>query len=206
MAYYVEDQLLPKLTVKVVRAENVTKGLGDYLDTPDPYVELCVPAVCTSKKRTRHIDNNVNPEWNETFEFILDPSQENVLEVTLMDANYIMDQTLGTASFTISNIKVGQTQLITLPTGEATKVYLEMSLEVCSMKDLRLSLGLCDKEKLFRKTRQQKVMLGIQKLLNTEKSCFLSTNPQEVCLERMKKRSNLVISRYLMTHKTPIPR
>lgn len=51
------------------------------VDIPDPYVELCVPAVSKTKKQTRHIDNSVNPEWNETFEFILDPSQENVLEV-----------------------------------------------------------------------------------------------------------------------------
>uniref|UniRef100_A0A3B3RX43 Phospholipase A2 n=1 Tax=Paramormyrops kingsleyae TaxID=1676925 RepID=A0A3B3RX43_9TELE len=169
------------LQVTVVRAENVTKGVwGDYLDIPHPYVKLCVPAVSKTKKRTKQIDNNVNPEWNETFEFILDPSQENVLEVTLMDAIYVKDQTLGTALFTISDIKVGQTQLIPLLIGKATKVYLEMSLEVCSIKDLRLSLALCDKEKLFQKARRQKVMLGMQKLLNTEKSCFLPTTPQEV--------------------------
>uniref|UniRef100_A0A3B3RX20 Phospholipase A2 n=1 Tax=Paramormyrops kingsleyae TaxID=1676925 RepID=A0A3B3RX20_9TELE len=177
----VENQYSHKFRVTVVRAENVTKGVwGDYLDIPHPYVKLCVPAVSKTKKRTKQIDNNVNPEWNETFEFILDPSQENVLEVTLMDAIYVKDQTLGTALFTISDIKVGQTQLIPLLIGKATKVYLEMSLEVCSIKDLRLSLALCDKEKLFQKARRQKVMLGMQKLLNTEKSCFLPTTPQEV--------------------------
>nr|XP_023660294.1 cytosolic phospholipase A2-like [Paramormyrops kingsleyae] len=181
MVYHVENQYSHKFRVTVVRAENVTKGVwGDYLDIPHPYVKLCVPAVSKTKKRTKQIDNNVNPEWNETFEFILDPSQENVLEVTLMDAIYVKDQTLGTALFTISDIKVGQTQLIPLLIGKATKVYLEMSLEVCSIKDLRLSLALCDKEKLFQKARRQKVMLGMQKLLNTEKSCFLPTTPQEV--------------------------
>nr|XP_023660295.1 cytosolic phospholipase A2-like [Paramormyrops kingsleyae] len=177
----VENQYSHKFRVTVVRAEDITKGeWGDYLDISDPYVEVCVPAVSKTKKRTRQIGNSVNPEWNETFEFILDPSQENVLEVTLMDANYVKDQTLGTALFTISDIKVGQTQLIPLLIGDATKVYLEMSLEVCSIKDLRLSLALCDKEKFFQEARRQKVMLGIQKLLNTEKSCFLPTTRQEV--------------------------
>lgn len=52
------------------------------VDTPDPYVELFIPTAPDSRKRTKHINNNVNPEWNETFEFILDPNQENVLEVT----------------------------------------------------------------------------------------------------------------------------
>ncbi|XP_048833479.1 cytosolic phospholipase A2-like [Brienomyrus brachyistius] len=177
----VENQHSHKFRVTVVRAENVTKGgWGDYLDIPDPYVELCVPAVSKTKKRTKHIDGSASPEWNETFEFILDPSQENVLEVTLMDANYVKDETLGTASFTVSDIEVGQTRLIPLLIGKATKVYLEMTLQVCSIKDLRLSLALCDKEKLFQEARRQKVMLGIQKLLKTEKSCFLPSTPQEV--------------------------
>lgn len=51
------------------------------VDTPDPYVELFIPTAPESRKRTKHIDNNINPKWNETFSFILDPNQQNVLEV-----------------------------------------------------------------------------------------------------------------------------
>jgi len=51
------------------------------VDTPDPYVELFIPTAPESRKRTKHIDNNINPKWNETFHFILDPNQQNVLEV-----------------------------------------------------------------------------------------------------------------------------
>ncbi len=51
------------------------------VDTPDPYVELFIPTSPESRKKTRHIDNNINPEWNEAFEFILDPIQNNVLKV-----------------------------------------------------------------------------------------------------------------------------
>uniref|UniRef100_A0A8C6L8C6 Phospholipase A2 n=1 Tax=Nothobranchius furzeri TaxID=105023 RepID=A0A8C6L8C6_NOTFU len=131
--------------------ENVTKGaLGDLLDTPDPYVELFIPTAPESRKRTKHIDNNINPIWNETFHFILDPNLPNVLELTLMDANYVVDETLGTASFEIAKLEVGQTKKHT-----------------CS--DLRFSLALCDKEKEFRQTRKERVMLGIKKLLDMEK-------------------------------------
>lgn len=52
------------------------------VDTPDPYVELFIPNAPESRKKTRHIDNDINPEWNETFEFILDPNQDNVLKVS----------------------------------------------------------------------------------------------------------------------------
>uniref|UniRef100_A0AAR2JUX3 Phospholipase A2 n=1 Tax=Pygocentrus nattereri TaxID=42514 RepID=A0AAR2JUX3_PYGNA len=166
----VEQQYSHKFKVKVLRAENVTKGaLGDLLDTPDPYVELFIPTAPESRKRTRHIDNDINPEWNESFEFILDPNQDNVLEVlTLMDANYVMDETLGSASYNISKLKVGQTDLVPFLIGKATNVYLELSLEVCSAMDLRFSLALCDKEKLYRQRRRERVMLGIKKLLDME--------------------------------------
>lgn len=51
------------------------------VDTPDPYVEIFIPTAPESRRRTKHIDNDINPKWNETFHFILDPNQHNVLEV-----------------------------------------------------------------------------------------------------------------------------
>ncbi|XP_063057325.1 cytosolic phospholipase A2 isoform X2 [Engraulis encrasicolus] len=177
----VEQQYSHKFKVTVQRAENVTKGkFGDLLDTPDPYVELYIPTAPESRKRTRHIDNNIHPEWNETFVFILDPNQENTLQITLMDANYMMDETLGTDSYNISKLKVGQTEKVPVSIGKTTKVHLEMSLEVCTGSDLRFSQALCDKEKLFRQTRREKVMLGIKKLLHMEKPRYLPSSPQEV--------------------------
>ncbi|XP_046692121.1 cytosolic phospholipase A2 isoform X2 [Silurus meridionalis] len=177
----VEQQYSHKFTVKVLRAENVTKGaLGDLLDTPDPYVELFIRTAPESRKRTKHIDNDINPEWNESFEFILDPNQDNVLELTLMDANYMMDEKLGMVTYSISSLKVGQKEFVPFLIGKATNVFLELSLEVCSATDLRFSLALCDKEKLYRQQRRDRVMLGIKKLLGMEKPQFLPFNPQEV--------------------------
>ncbi|XP_017559624.1 cytosolic phospholipase A2 [Pygocentrus nattereri] len=177
----VEHQYSHKFRVTVVRAENVTKGaLGDLLDTPDPYVELSIPTAPESRKRTRHIDNDINPKWNETFDFLLDPKQENVLEMTLMDANYVMDETLGTATYSIGTLKIGQPETVTMSIGKTTKVYLQLLLEVCSSTDLRFSMALCDQEKLFRQTRRDRVMLGIKKLLHMENPRFLPSSQKEV--------------------------
>ncbi|XP_056125108.1 cytosolic phospholipase A2 isoform X1 [Rhinichthys klamathensis goyatoka] len=178
---FVEQQISHKFQVKVLRAENVTKGaLGDLLDTPDPYVELFIPTAPESRKKTRHIDNDINPEWNETFEFILDPNQDNVLKLTLMDANYVVDEKLGTASYDISKLKVGQTVLVSFLIGKMTNVYLELSLEECYTMDLRFNLDLCPKEKLYRQHRRDRVMLGIKKLLHMEKPSSLPSSPHEV--------------------------
>lgn len=177
----VEQQFSHKFMVTVVGAESVTKGaLGDLLDTPDPYVELFIPTAPESRRKTKHIDNDINPKWNETFQFILDPNQPNVLEITLMDANYVMDETLGTASFEIDKLKIGQKKTETFLIGKATKVHLEMSLEICTNQDLRFSVALCDREKEFRHTRRDRVMLGIKKLLDMEKPRYLPSSPEEV--------------------------
>uniref|UniRef100_A0A8C1V8N1 Phospholipase A2 n=1 Tax=Cyprinus carpio TaxID=7962 RepID=A0A8C1V8N1_CYPCA len=150
------------------------------VDTPDPYVELFIPTSPESRKKTQHIDNNINPEWNEAFEFILDPNQNNVLKLTLMDANYVVDEMLGTASYDISKLKVGQTILVSFLIGKMTNVYLELSLEECSATDLRFSLDLCPKEKLYRQHRRDRVMLGIKKLLHMEEPSSLPSSAHEV--------------------------
>uniref|UniRef100_A0A8C1GDS1 Phospholipase A2 n=1 Tax=Cyprinus carpio TaxID=7962 RepID=A0A8C1GDS1_CYPCA len=150
------------------------------VDTPDPYVELFIPTSPESRKKTQHIDNNINPEWNEAFEFILDPNQNNVLKLTLMDANYVVDEMLGTASYDISKLKVGQTVLVSFLIGKMTNVYLELSLEECSATDLRFSLDLCPKEKRYRQHRRDRVMLGIKKLLHMEEPSSLPSSAHEV--------------------------
>uniref|UniRef100_A0A8C1GGF3 Phospholipase A2 n=1 Tax=Cyprinus carpio TaxID=7962 RepID=A0A8C1GGF3_CYPCA len=178
----VEQQISHKLKVKVLRAENVTKGpLGDLLDTPDPYVELFIPTSPESRKKTQHIDNNINPEWNEAFEFILDPNQNNVLKLTLMDANYVVDEMLGTASYDISKLKVGQTVLVSFLIGKVTpQIVFFFPTVLSSATDLRFSLDLCPKEKRYRQHRRDRVMLGIKKLLHMEEPSSLPSSAHEV--------------------------
>uniref|UniRef100_A0A674JKA7 Phospholipase A2 n=1 Tax=Terrapene triunguis TaxID=2587831 RepID=A0A674JKA7_9SAUR len=175
--FQVEHQYSHKLTVTVLKATNVTKGaFGDMLDTPDPYVELFIPSAPDCRKRTKHFNNNVNPVWNETFEFILDPNQENVLEITLMDANYVMDETLGTSTFLISSLKLGEKKEVPFTFNEVTEMILELFLEVCSSTDLRFSMALCDQEKMFRQQRRENIMHKMKTLLGAENSKNLATS------------------------------
>ncbi|KAF2984620.1 hypothetical protein EK904_003567, partial [Melospiza melodia maxima] len=172
----VEHQYSHIFTVTVRKATNVTKGaIGDMLDTPDPYVELFIPTAPDCRKRTKHFNNDINPVWDETFEFILDPNLENVLEVTLMDANYVMDETLGTSTFPISSLKLGEKKEVQLTFNNVTEMTLELSLEVCSSTDLRFSMALCDEEKRFRQQRRDNIMHSIKSFLG-EKSHNLTSS------------------------------
>uniref|UniRef100_A0A8C1GIE3 Phospholipase A2 n=1 Tax=Cyprinus carpio TaxID=7962 RepID=A0A8C1GIE3_CYPCA len=133
---------------------------------------LFIPTSPESRKKTQHIDNNINPEWNEAFEFILDPNQNNVLKLTLMDANYVVDEMLGTASYDISKLKVGQTVLVV----EAPQIVFFFPTVLSSATDLRFSLDLCPKEKRYRQHRRDRVMLGIKKLLHMEEPSSLPSS------------------------------
>uniref|UniRef100_A0A6I8QLB6 Phospholipase A2 n=1 Tax=Xenopus tropicalis TaxID=8364 RepID=A0A6I8QLB6_XENTR len=167
--------------ITVIKATNVTKGtFGDMLDTPDPYVELYISSAPDSRKRTKHFNNNINPVWNETFEFILDPNQDNVLEITLMDANYVMDESLGTTTFPISSVKPGEKKQVPFTFNKVTEMILEFLLEVCSSTDLRFSMALCDQEKFFRQKRKNQVINGLRKLLGPEKTKDLNPTSRDV--------------------------
>ena len=49
------------------------------VDTPDPYVTLSIPSAPDGRRQTRAIKDNKNPEWNQTFEFVIDPELNNNL-------------------------------------------------------------------------------------------------------------------------------
>lgn len=79
------------------------------------------------------------------------------------------------------NINRHARHCLTLHLSNCTDYLCLLSCFVTSTKlDLRFSLALCDKEKEFRQTRRERVMLGIKKLLDMEKPCFLPSSPEEV--------------------------
>lgn len=83
------------------------------------------------------------------------------------------------SSTCISAENVNQELSLVFPLSDL--VNLSSFICCCSTKlDLRFSLALCDKEKQFRHTRRERVMLGIKKLLDMEKPRFLPSSPAEV--------------------------
>ena len=94
------------LSIEVVSASNL-KNL-ERIGKSDPYVKLKFQG---QEKKTKVVDNNLNPEWGETLEF---PVAANLsggesLELTVMDKETLKDRMMGKASISLAQaIRSGQ--------------------------------------------------------------------------------------------------
>jgi Ca2+-dependent lipid-binding protein len=113
-----------KVTVTVVRAESLKNK--ELIGKSDPYVVLFIRPMF--KEKTRVIDDNLNPEWNETFELIAEDkeTQHIILEVFDED-NLKQDKRLGIAKLPLSDLEIETVQEINL--------QLLSSLDTTKVKD-----------------------------------------------------------------------
>ncbi|KAL3846622.1 hypothetical protein ACJMK2_017597 [Sinanodonta woodiana] len=153
------------LTVKVLCGRKITKGWSDAVDTPDPYIALTIRSAPDGRKRTKTIDNEVNPVWNETFTFLLDDNVENIMEVKLKEDNYIWHQTVGEINIDINSLEKYTWVKKTLVFNNVSEIDLEMNTEYDKDPTLRYSLALCDDEKAFLNRRREKVLEAMRQLL-----------------------------------------
>ena len=71
------------LAVKVLRAMKLKKK--DLLGASDPYVKLKLSEDKLPAKKTTVKQKNLNPEWNEEFNFVVKDPQSQVLDVSVYD-------------------------------------------------------------------------------------------------------------------------
>ncbi|XP_015931209.3 cytosolic phospholipase A2 isoform X1 [Parasteatoda tepidariorum] len=153
------------LNVTVLEAHKVTKGwVGDLVDKPDPYVVLNIPGSPSGRKKTTHFNNTSSPTWNESFSFSLEDDKSYMLEITLMDANYTVDQKLGCEKISLVDLELNEEKIITVKFGKVTEISLQLLLQRDENTDLRYGLSLCDKEKEFRSKRSQFVLQTLKDL------------------------------------------
>ncbi|KAK3580078.1 hypothetical protein CHS0354_001210 [Potamilus streckersoni] len=114
---------------------------------------------------TKTIDNEVNPIWNETFTFLLDENNENIMEVKLMEENYTWDQTLGTATIHINQLEKQTWIKKTIIFNNVSEVDLEMKVTLENNPKLRYTNALCEEEKTFLCRRREKVFEAMREML-----------------------------------------
>ncbi|KAL5004647.1 hypothetical protein ScPMuIL_018103 [Solemya velum] len=161
----VEQRPCAVLEIKVLCGRNITKGWSDYVDTPDPYISLRIKTAPDGRQRTTTKDNEVNPTWNEDFKFLLDLEKDNILQITLMEDNYIFHQTVGRVYFNINELPLSMRVTKTFLFNEILEVDLEMKMYIDKNPTLRYSLCLCDEEKLFLEKRKEKTLTAMKAFL-----------------------------------------
>ncbi|XP_073725445.1 cytosolic phospholipase A2 zeta-like [Misgurnus anguillicaudatus] len=90
------------LSVKVLNGN--IKMKCDYFSEADCYVILNLPTASARTYRTKTIDNNNKPVWNETFHFRLQSNVKNILEFQVYDSDQHRDDLIGTVLFDIDNL------------------------------------------------------------------------------------------------------
>ncbi|KAM0898830.1 hypothetical protein ACQ4PT_021681 [Festuca glaucescens] len=113
-----------KVTVTVVRAESLKNK--ELIGKSDPYVVLFIRPMF--KEKTRVIDDNLNPEWNETFELIAEDKETQHIILEVFDEDSLkQDKRLGIAKLPLSDLGIETVQEINL--------QLLSSLDTTKVKD-----------------------------------------------------------------------
>ncbi|KAF8413075.1 hypothetical protein HHK36_001051 [Tetracentron sinense] len=123
--YTSELELKPqgKLTVTVVKAIEL-KNM-EMIGKSDPYVVLYIRPLF--KVKTKVIDNNLNPEWNQTFELIVEDKETQSLILEVFDEDVTQDKRLGVAKLPLIELEAETTKEINL--------RLQPSLDMLKIKD-----------------------------------------------------------------------
>ncbi|XP_010247855.1 PREDICTED: synaptotagmin-4-like isoform X1 [Nelumbo nucifera] len=90
-----------KLIVTVVKADEL-KNM-EMIGKSDPYVILYIRPLF--KVKTKVIDNNLNPIWNETFELIAEDKETQSLILEVFDKDVTQDKRLGIVKLPLADLE-----------------------------------------------------------------------------------------------------
>ncbi|KAK6777406.1 hypothetical protein RDI58_024123 [Solanum bulbocastanum] len=90
-----------KLTVTVMRATNLKNQ--EMIGKSDPYVVVYIRPLF--KFKTKTIDNNLNPVWDETFELIAEDKETQSLLLEVFDEDIGEDDRMGVTKLPLSELE-----------------------------------------------------------------------------------------------------
>lgn len=100
-----------RLSVTVVKATSLRNK--EMIGKSDPYVKLYVRPMF--KVKTKVIDDNLNPEWNETFDLIVEDKETQSVIFEIYDEDKLQqDKRLGVAKLAVNTLEPEINQEVTL--------------------------------------------------------------------------------------------
>ncbi|KAL0725342.1 hypothetical protein Bca4012_039941 [Brassica carinata] len=112
-----------KLIVTVVKATNLKNK--ELIGKSDPYATIHIRPVF--KYKTKAIENNLNPVWDQTFELIAEDKETQSLTIEVFDKDVGQDERLGLVKLPLSSLEAGVTKEMEL--------NLLSSLDTLKVKD-----------------------------------------------------------------------
>lgn len=91
-----------QLKIKVVEAKALRAS--DIGLTSDPYVELSI-AGKSEKYKTKVIEKQLNPQWNEEFTIPIENVETDVVQINVLDQDMGQDDILGAGKITLNEFK-----------------------------------------------------------------------------------------------------
>ncbi|NWS40717.1 PA24E phospholipase, partial [Probosciger aterrimus] len=102
----------------------------------DCYVSLSLPTASVQHFRTKTVQNNKNPTWNETFHFTIQSQVKNILELKVCDEDSTTeDDHLLTVFFDVSKIQLGENIQLSFQLNPQGKEELEVEFTMESSPD-----------------------------------------------------------------------
>ena len=74
-----EISLILKHFKDLAKVECTYLSLAFTVCSPDPYVTVQILGTPNGAKKTRHVPNTSDPEWNETLDFYIDPKRDRFI-------------------------------------------------------------------------------------------------------------------------------
>ncbi|CAI9782433.1 unnamed protein product [Fraxinus pennsylvanica] len=96
------------LEVKLVQAKELTNK--DIIGKSDPYAVLYVRPLRNRMKKSRTINNQLNPIWNEHFEFVIEDASTQHLVIKIYDDDGVLQSSelIGCAQLQLSDLEPGK--------------------------------------------------------------------------------------------------
>ncbi|MED6205147.1 Synaptotagmin-5 [Stylosanthes scabra] len=97
------------LEVKLVQARELTNK--DIIGKSDPYAVLYIRPLRDRMKTSKTINNDLNPIWNEHFDFVVEDQSTQHLVVKIYDSEGLQaSELIGCAHFKLSELEPGKVQ------------------------------------------------------------------------------------------------
>lgn len=119
-----ELKIVGKLEVKLVQAKELTNK--DIIGKSDPFAVLYVRPLRDRMKKSRTINNQLSPVWNEHFEFVIEDASTQHLTIKIYD-----DEGLQAAEL----LGCAQVQLSELQPGKVKDVWLKLVKDLDIQRD-----------------------------------------------------------------------